>query len=226
MGKLLAVAVAGMALALGSAVARAASAPVAVWHLDEKSGSSAFDSVGAANTGAIHNVTLGVPGFAGSAFRFDGKSSYVDVPSHPTLNPGTAPIQFTVHIRYTVTPPSKSTADYDVLRKGTSSDSAQFYKVEIRPDNRAVCRFVGSKTTKSGILIHTGPTLNDGRWHTITCAKTATSISLVVDGKTFTKSGTVGSISNTGPLTLGAKPGKSFSDFYNGDLDEVSVSIG
>jgi Concanavalin A-like lectin/glucanases superfamily len=224
-GKLLAVAVAGMALALGSAVARAASAPVAVWHLDEKSGSSAFDSVGA-NTGAIHHVTLGVAGFAGSAFRFDGKSSYVDVPSGPTLNPGTAPIQFTVHIRYTVTPPSKSTADYDVLRKGTSSDSAQFYKVEIRPDNRAVCRFVGSKTTKSGILIHTGPTLNDGQWHTITCAKTATSISLVVDGKTFTKSGTVGSISNTGPLTLGAKPGKSFSDFYNGDLDEVSVSIG
>ena len=49
MGKLLAVAVAGMALTLGSAVARAASAPVAVWHLDEKSGSSAFDSVGAAN---------------------------------------------------------------------------------------------------------------------------------------------------------------------------------
>ena len=172
-------------------------------------------------------MTLGVAGFAGSAFRFDGRAlPYVDVPSHPTLNPGTAPIQFTVHIRCTVTPPSKSTADYDVLRKGTSSDSAQFYKVEIRPDNRAVCRFVGSKTTKSGILIHTGPTLNDGRWHTITCAKTATSISLVVDGKTFTKSGTVGSISNNGPLTLGAKPGKSFSDFYNGDLDEVSVSIG
>jgi concanavalin A-like lectin/glucanase superfamily protein len=212
-------------LALGSATARAASAPVAVWHLDETSGSSAFDSVGT-NTGTIHNVTLGVPGFAGSAFRFNGTTSYVDVPSDPTLNPGTAPIQFTVHVRYTVTPPNTSTTDYDILRKGTSSDSAQFYKAEIRPDNRAVCRFVGSKTTKSGILIHTGPTLNDGQWHTITCAKTTTSISLTVDGKTFTKSGTVGSISNTGPLTLGAKPGNSFSDFYNGDLDEVSVSIG
>jgi hypothetical protein len=225
MAKLLAVAVAGMALMLGSATARAASAPVAVWHLDEKSGSLAFDSVGG-NAGAIHDVTLGVPGFAGSAFRFNGETSYVDVPSDPTLNPGTAPIRFTVHVRYTVTPPTTSTTDYDVLRKGTSSDSAQFYKVEIRPDNRAVCRFVGSKTTKSGILIHTGPTLNDGRWHTITCAKNATNISLVVDGKTFTKRGTVGSISNTGPLTLGAKPGNPFTDFYNGDLDEVSVSIG
>jgi hypothetical protein len=225
MRKLLALVAVVMAFALGSATASAASTPVAVWHLDETSGSSAFDAVGA-NTGAVHNVTVGVPGFAGSAFRFDGKSSYVDVPSDQTLNPGTAPIQFTVHVRYTVTPPNTSTTDYDVLRKGTSSDSAQFYKLEIRPDNRAVCRFVGSHTTKSGILIHTGPTLNDGQWHTITCVKTATTISLVVDGKTFRKSGTVGSISNTGPLTLGAKPGNPFSDFYNGDLDEVSVSIG
>jgi hypothetical protein len=223
MRKLLALVAA--AFAFGSATASAASAPVAVWHLDETSGSSAYDAVGG-NTGAIHNVTVGVPGFAGSAFRFDGKSSYVDVPSDQTLNPGTAPIQFTVHIRYTATPPNQSTTDYDVLRKGTSSDSAQFYKLEIRPDNRAVCRFVGSKTTKSGVLIHTGPTLNNGRWHTITCAKTTTNISLVVDGRTFTKRATVGAISNSGPLTLGAKPGTRFSDFYNGDLDEVSVSIG
>lgn len=211
--------------AVWSPAASGAAAPVAIWHLDETTGSSAFDAVGG-HTGTTHNVTPGVPGFAGTAFRFDGKTSYVDVPSDPALNPGTAPIQFTMHVRYTVTPPKTSTTDYDILRKGTASDSAQFYKAEIRPDNRAVCRFVGSKTTKSGLLIHTGPTLNDGRWHTIVCAKTNTSISLAVDGKTFTKTGAVGSISNTGPLTLGAKPGKSFSDFYNGDLDEVSVSIG
>jgi len=225
MRALVAIASTAVTFVLGSSAANAASAPVATWHLDETSGSSALDAVGG-HTGTIHNVTRGVPGFAGSAFRFDGRSSYVDVPSDPALNPGTARIQFTVHIRYTATPPSRSTTDYDIVRKGTSSDSAQFYKVEIRPDNRAVCRFVGSKTSKTGILIHTGPTLNDGRWHTIGCTKTDTNISLVVDGKTFTKNGTVGSISNTGPLTLGAKPGKTFSDFYNGDLDEVSVSFG
>ena len=224
--RMLAIASVGMMLVLGSTAASAATvAPDALWHLDETSGSSAFDAVGG-HTGTIHNVTLGVPGFAGTAYRFNGKSSYVSVPSDAALNPGTAPIQFTMHVRYTVTPPQGSTTDYDILRKGTSSDSAQFYKAEIRPDNRAVCHFVGSKTSKNGILIHTGPTLNDGKWHTISCTKANSSISLVVDGKTFTKSGTVGSISNTGPLTLGAKPGSTFSDFYNGDLDEVSVSIG
>jgi len=48
----------------------------------------------------------------------------------------------------------------------------------------------------------------------------------VTDGVVHAKSGTVGSISNTGALTLGAKAGGTASDFYNGDLDEVSVSIG
>ena len=220
-----ALAAAVLVLAVGVSPAAAAPATVAFWHLDETSGTSAFDAVGG-NTGTIHNAILGVPGVAGTAYRFDGKSSYVDVPSAASLNPGAAPIRFTVHVRYTKTPGTTSTTDYDVLRKGTSSDSAQFYKIEIRHDNRAVCRFVGSNTTSSGILIHTGPVLNNGQWHTITCAKSDPQISLPVDGKTYTKNGVVGSIANNGPVTLGAKPGRSFSDFYNGDLDEVSISIG
>ena len=214
------------AVGLMAMPAVAQAAPVALWHMDETSGTTMADSVGA-NVGTLVNVTVGVPGgVTGTAYHFDGADSYVSVPDSPALNPGTADIAFTAYVRYTVTPPTGSTTDYDILRKGTASDSAQFYKMEIRSDNRAVCRFVGSKTSKTGILIHTGPTLNDGKWHTITCTKGNTSISLVVDGKTFTKSGTVGSISNNGPLTLGAKPGSPFSDFYNGDLDEVSVSIG
>jgi exopolysaccharide biosynthesis protein len=118
------------------------------------------------------------------------------------------------------------TSPYLSRAVGTASDSAQFYKLEIRPDNRAVCRFVGSNTTSTGLLIHAGPVLKDGKWHTLTCQKTATQITLVVDGTAHAKNGTVGSISNSGPLVLGAKNGRKYTDFYNGDLDEVSVSIG
>ncbi len=215
----------GVMLAIGAVPVAAASTNVALWHMDERSGTAMVDSVGS-QRGTLRNVRVGVSGWSGSAYGFNGRTAYVTVPSSDALNPGSAPITFTVHVRYTVTPPSGSATDYDVLRKGTSSDSAQFYKLEIRPDNRAVCRFVGSKTTAKGLLIHTGPVLNDGRWHTLTCTKTDAQIALVVDGKAYTKQGAVGSITNTGPLTLGAKPGRSYSDFYNGDLDEVSVSTG
>ena len=203
----------------------ALAATVSVWHMDELSGTTMIDSAGT-NNGTIKNVGLGLPGWSGSAYRFNGQSSIVTVPSSGSLNPGAANFTFTAKISYTATPPNSSTTDYDVLRKGTASDSAQFYKLEIRPDNRAVCRFVGSKTSSSGLSIHTGPTLNDGRWHSVICTKTATTIQLTIDAKTYTKSGTVGSITNTGSLSLGAKPGKTVTDHYNGSLDEVSISIG
>jgi concanavalin A-like lectin/glucanase superfamily protein len=205
--------------------APAQAATVALWHMDEPSGTTMADSAGT-NAGTLHNVTTGVAGESRTAYRFDGTDSYVSVPSSSTLNPGTAPITFTAYVRYTTAPPTGSTMDYDVLRKGTASDSAQFYKLEIRSDNRAVCRFVGSKTSSSGLLIHTGPRLNDGRWHSLTCKKTSSRIKLIVDGTTYSKTGTVGSISNSGLLTLGAKPGSPYSDYYKGDLDEVSVAIG
>jgi hypothetical protein len=219
----------GLVVAIAAGVVgvpvQASAATVAVWHMDDTSGTVMTDSAGT-NTGTLVNVQTGVPGHSGTAFRFDGTDSYASVPSTSALNPGTSPITFTAYVRYTTTPPSGSTTDYDVLRKGTASDSAQFYKLEIRSDNRAVCRFVGSQTSSTGLLIHTGPRLNDGRWHSLTCKKTSSRIKLIVDGTTYSKTGTVGSIANSGPLTLGAKPGNRFMDFYDGDLDEVSVSIG
>ena len=218
-----------IALAAGAALVAAPgaalAATVSVWHMDEPSGTTMIDSAGT-NNGTIQNVALGVPGWSGTAYRFNGQSSIVTVPSSSSLNPGAANFSFTAKINYTATPPNTSTTDYDVLRKGTASDSAQFYKLEIRPDNRAVCRFVGSQTSSSGLSIHTGPTLNDGRWHSITCTKTATAIQLTIDAKTYTKTGVVGSVTNTGSLSLGAKPGKTVTDHYNGSLDEVSISIG
>jgi hypothetical protein len=218
-------AVAAVLAGVMAAPVEAQAATVALWHMNETSGTAMVDSAGS-NAGTPKNVTVGVPGSSGTAYRFNGTSSSVSVPSSAALSPGNAPIVFTAHVRYTVKPPAGKTTDYDVIRKGTASDSAQFYKLEIRPDNRAVCRFVGSNTTSTGLLIHAGPVLNDGKWHTVTCTKTDTRITLGVDGVAHSKSGTVGSISNSGPLVLGAKNGRKFTDFYHGDLDEVSVSIG
>ena len=54
--------------------------------------------------------------------------------------------------------------------------------------------------------------------------KTASAIKEIVDGQTFSKSGTVGSIANTEPVLIGAhSPG---SELFNGSLDEVSIQVG
>lgn len=65
---------------LPSALASASTGTVALWHMDETSGTTMFDSVGTHN-GTLHSVQLGQTGFSGRSYGFNGSSSYVAVPS-------------------------------------------------------------------------------------------------------------------------------------------------
>jgi Concanavalin A-like lectin/glucanases superfamily len=191
---------------------------VALWHMNETSGTVMDDSAGA-NNGTLRLVQIGLPGLHGTSYGFNGRNSYASVPSAGALNPGTANIILTLHLKTTAVPglPPK---DADLLRKGTYAPTTSEYKVELQHSGQASCGFQGS--AGYGELI-AGPRLNDGRWHTIQCIKAPTVIELVVDGKTFTQPANVGSISNTAPVVIGARPG---GDWYAGSLDEVSIQIG
>jgi hypothetical protein len=207
------------ALAVGISAHAAGAATVALWHMEETSGSTMRDSVGS-NDGALKNVALGKPGFRNNAYSFNGSSSIVTVPSSSALNPGSAAFSFTVHVKFSKVPPT----DYDLLRKGRSSTSGGDYKLEIlRRDSgttgKASCHFDGSHASATKTA---GPDLANGSWHTITCKKRASTITLVVDGVSYSKSVSVGSIANSAVLTVGAKSGGG--DWYNGLMDEVSVS--
>jgi hypothetical protein len=188
---------------------------VALWHMDETSGAVMHDAVGG-HDGTLTGVALGMPGFAGTAFGFSGAGT-VSVPSAADLNPGTANITVTIHLNTTSVP---ATPDWDLMRKGVFTSVGGEFKVEYQPSGQASCGFLGSSATNELIA---GPALNDGAWHTVQCAKTATSIRLVVDGQAFTQAGAVGSISNDAPLVIGSHPG---SEFFRGSLDEASVAIG
>jgi hypothetical protein len=208
-------------LVLGSfSGAQAQSVTVALWHMDETSGSTMVDAVGHSN-GSLHSVTTGVAGAVRTAYDFDGSRSYVSVPSTDVLNPGASPMQFSVSLRITVQPASGATKDYDILRKGVASTKGGMYKMEVPPSGAPVCRFAGSQ---GDIKVTAGQSVVDGRWHTVTCARTGSGISVSVDGKApRTHSGATGTISNSSALVIGAKPG---SDYTKGSLDEISVSVG
>jgi hypothetical protein len=66
--------------------------------------------------------------------------------------------------------------------------------------------------------------INDGRQHTISCRRTATSVQAIVDGRTFSTSKATGSIDNSAPVIVGAKDASD--DVLQGTLDEVIVDIG
>jgi hypothetical protein len=191
---------------------------VALWHMNETSGTTMFDAVGSDN-GTDYHIQLGVPGFSGTAYGFNGSSSYVSVPSADDLNPNNANVTVTIELNTTGTPPA-SPGDWDLIRKGTYSSSSSEYKMELQQSGEVSCGFKG---TSGYTELIAGPAVNNGQWHTAQCVKTATAIEVVVDGQVFSKTASLGSISNTQPLVIGAHPG---SDWYSGTLDEPSLKFG
>lgn len=141
------------------------------------------------------------------------------MPSAAALNPGSANITITIHLKTTGTPPA-SPADWDLIRKGTYAGGSE-YQMELQHSGQASCTFLGAQGYYQELT--GGPAVNDGKWHTISCVKTSTAIQLVVDGHGLSQTVTIGSISNTAPVVIGARPG---SDWYQGQLDEASIQIG
>jgi hypothetical protein len=189
---------------------------VALWHMDETSGSVMHDAI-ASHDGTLQSVTLGQSGYLGTAFGFNGSSSYGSVPSSSDLNPGSSNLTVTIHLKTTSVP---ATPDWDLIRKGKYTTSGGEFKMEYQPSAQASCGFKGSSSYSE---LKAGPALDDGNWHTVQCVKTASAIKVVVDGQTFSKTANVGSISNTDPVVIGARPG---SEFFNGSLDEASIQVG
>jgi hypothetical protein len=188
----------------------------AQWLMDETSGTTMADSSGNGNNGTLHKVTLGVAGYVGTAYAFNGQSSYVSVPNSTSLNPGSANIDISFALNTTSLP---SVGDYDLVRKGTFQ--VQEYKIELLQSGQISCVFRGSNDHFNATG---GSGLNDGSWHHIQCIKTSSQVQLVIDGNVVkTTNGTVGSISNTYAANIGAYPG---SDWYKGKLDDVSIAIG
>jgi hypothetical protein len=112
-----------------------------------------------------------------------------------------------------------TSGDYDLVRKGVST--VQEYKIELLQTGQIQCTFRGSTSNHNAIG---GSGLNNGAWHHIQCIKTGTQVQLVIDGTVAaTTSGTVGSITNTYAVDIGAYPG---SDWYKGELDEASIAFG
>jgi Concanavalin A-like lectin/glucanases superfamily len=198
--------------------APARSTIVALWHMDERSGSTMLDSMGHYN-GTLYHVQLGLPGVSGTAYGFNGSSSYASVPSASSLNPGSASVTITIHLQTTGTPPPPP-ADWDVIRKGLYTSAGTEFKMEFQQSGQASCGFEGSGGYSELVA---GPAINNGQWHTVQCAKTSSAIAVIVDGVMYAQSASVGSISNSAPVAIGARPG---SDWYHGALDEASLQIG
>jgi hypothetical protein len=226
------VAAAAVMLTVAAAVP-ALAATVADWEMNEGSTATTMqDSSGNGIDGSIGDDVVTGYSFAGAtAYHW----TYVkpnQPPANPErlvtasdarLNPGTNVYSVTVRFRTTVN-------FGNILQKGQSATSGGYWKWQI-PSGKLACLFRGvvngnvvSKSVNSGTHL-----LNDGAWHTVTCTRTSTGVTMTIDNS-FTRKATgwTGSISNTKALTIGGKLNCDQStitcDYFVGDIDFVRIT--
>jgi hypothetical protein len=205
-----------------------ASSSTHTWSMNEANDAGTMiDSGSPTQTdGSWTNIQAGVPGFAGTAYRFNG-TSRVTVADNASLDPGSDTFTATVHVRFTDMPTDAVGGDFDLIRKGLGTTKGGYWKIEIYPNSAhtkalGLCQMKGSSNS---VKISGSPrSLNDGQWHTISCTKTSSDVTLAVDGTNYRKTVALGSIANADALTLGSK--NIGGDWYSGDMDEVTFNIG
>jgi hypothetical protein len=215
------------AAALGSLVAWYGFDTVRPSSITDESGNGHTLRLIAGNGGRVRVVRHG----AGRALRFPHKCASkktcphvaLQSPSVPSLNPGTRPIAYGAKVLLS---PRQTSKGQNVVQKGYSATSSQ-YKLQVDGvAGRASCVLVGSRP---GIkLVTSTVTVADGTWHDVECRRSATSLTVLVDGAVRGNRAIRASLSVTNdlPLSIGGKGAYSDNDQYQGTLDDVWVRIG
>jgi laminin G domain protein len=223
------VALAGV-MAMAVPAHAAINTPVAVWQMNEPSSSRRMaDSSGNGISGTIgSHVLVGTAlSGGGTGYRFPylqpnrppaDPQHLVVVQHHARLNPGTG--AFAVEVRL------RTTHSFgNVIQKGQAGSAGGYWKFE-QPNGKISCLFrgsSGSSTASSGTV-----RVNDGRWHTVRCERTSSSVVMKVDGVvTGRNSNATGSIANTKPLTIAGKLNcdqvNPTCDYFAGEIDYVKI---
>jgi hypothetical protein len=161
----------------------------------------------------------------GGTYVFNGSTSHVTVPDADSLDPQDN--DTTLAARVLVNGASLDDDSYDVVRKGFFDTPGGHYKMEIRRTadptvGKLHCFFRG---TGASVYKVANLDIVDGNWHTLQCVKTATSVVARVDGRSFAKTGSAGSISNESVVMVGAKKADPFDDMFDGSMESVSIDI-
>jgi hypothetical protein len=212
--------------------APASAATLANWQMNEAPGATVMvDSSGHVN-GTIGSAVQ-------TGFQFNGATAYHWVFASPTapppkperivqassstLNPNSG--NYTVTLRY------RTTKHFgNIVQKGQAGSSGGYFKIE-NPNGNLTCVFRG--TSSSGSFLRrqvVSPTvLSDGQWHRARCARTATALTLTIDGSVVaTAHGSSGNISNNRPISIAGKLNcdqvHTTCDYFTGDIDYITIS--
>ncbi|MGI9239358.1 MAG: LamG-like jellyroll fold domain-containing protein, partial [Verrucomicrobiales bacterium] len=190
---------------------------VSYWPFSEGSGSQTSDAASSGQAAALNNGASWTDGSLGSGISFDGDDDHLLTGSLPALNIGQAGADFSVSFWIRLEQESDGLAT--ILHKGGSNNENTFF-VALLPNSQKLFFAVttSSNSLEGTVSDHELP-LNE--WAHAVLVKENNELSLFLDGapdQVRTLSGD--SISNSGPLYVGADPWHGASKT---SMDEIAI---
>jgi len=192
--------------------------PVAVWEMDEKTGSTVKDSSGNGNTGTLTGGPTWDVGKVGSALRFDGVDDYVTVADNSVLSPGSGNYSVGAWVKI---PTNYSAVGHVYSNYGSSTNNLVLMYISSTGIPTCVYRDGDNNNITSVASTH----IKDDKWHHITCVRNGSAGNLYIDGQ-FAHSatnGSLGTITTTGMVKNIGKNATGAVGYFNGLIDQVRV---
>ncbi len=186
----------------------------ASWQMNELSGPM-LDSSGNGNNSS--SIGAGITQ-NGSSYHFSGIGNVL-VPSSASLVPGAQPFTLTVRLHL------DKIADENFVQKNTHNVGNQ---IKLETSGKHLhCRVAGSTGVASVWGFGASPTLLSG-FHTVSCSKTDTSVTLTLDRRSWTQNIAVGNVNTKAPFTIGGKSPclhpPTGCDYTFGSIDYVTLT--
>jgi hypothetical protein len=192
--------------------------PVAQWHFDEPSGTSAADSSGNGLTGTLTSgAAFTNAGKYGGAVAFDGVDDYVNVPDDNLLDLNTFTLEAWVY------PTTLSTPWRSVIFKEDATANRQAYSLYASNGSAFPTVEVGNPAG-SGVITKAGSaTISANTWTHLAATYDGSALKVYKDGTL------IGTQSLTGTLTTSTHPLKIggnaiyWNEWFEGRIDEVKL---
>jgi hypothetical protein len=225
----------GPAVARQNLAAMAVGSLTADYEMNEPVGSLVMtDSSGFGLNGVIQSSPEITTGFV-----FDGATGYhwvrrapnqppavpqriIQVPDNINLEPGPNVGTFTIEIRF------RTKENFgNITQKGQATTRGGQWKIQ-NPQGMPSCLFNGSL---GRVATRVKTPINDNQWHVLSCVKTPTRVTVLVDGvEVNRKNGSTGTIDNSIPMTVGGKINCNQEnitcDYFSGDIDYIRIYKG
>lgn len=229
-------AIAAAAIAVATvATAGAATAAITLDYRATETGSTAVDRSGYGNDGTLHHVTRSGGQYVFQWDEGDPHAFIRTTDDDDTLDPGRRPFSYTAQVMIPPNATWQKANEMNVMRRSTVEIPGGGYKMEVHRNpnsgNVAVQCSMHDGNGGNAVLQNNGSggtVLNDGTWHTLTCARAGGTISLTIDGTTATKpTDGLGAIRSPQPLYIGVKAPDvgGYNQQFEGRMDNIRITV-